>query len=281
MTKEQQKRCDSMLQEIRKKKHRVSLPLIERHLARYKTFYLGIRDMLADVTDYASFLEFRRFWRECAGIANLPKELAAFNDYLSLVEQFNAIVIAEMAAEPADGTDGQPQKKYVPILITEEEIGIGIREAQKPEPVHFGRRDANIESERRMDVEEKDAAEKEVLTEGYLPPLPLDYVPNMEIALTDCVYSMFLGSEKQPALPDRILLVPRPRLVCGQRLEIGCPACRGEPAEWAYPFYLSGIYQPPGNRLNRLCQYFPDGRRCGKFPDCALSGGFYRHLLYR
>lgn len=61
-------------------------------------------------------------------------------------------------------------------------------------PVRFGRKDANIEGERRADMEERDSEVEDLLTEGYLPPLPLDYTPNMEIALTDCVYSMFLGS---------------------------------------------------------------------------------------
>lgn len=121
MTEEQMKKLDNLLDEMNRAKEKNSLPLIEQHLARYSSFVLGLEQTLAEVTDYVSFREFQDEWKECEGIAKLPQELAAFHEYLSLVEQYNAVVLSELAAE-GDGKLGVLQKRlYMPILISREE----------------------------------------------------------------------------------------------------------------------------------------------------------------
>lgn len=60
-------------------------------------------------------------------------------------------------------------------------------------PAGFGRDSVSTEAIRRSTETEEPEEEEEVRTEGYMPPLPLDYTPNMQIPLDDCIYSMFIG----------------------------------------------------------------------------------------
>ncbi len=87
------------------------------HLERYREFVLNLRNSIADICDYDSFRIFRAKWKESGEIAMLPKELAAFNRYLSLANAYNAELIPELM------NDGKIME-FVPVMFTQEELDI-------------------------------------------------------------------------------------------------------------------------------------------------------------
>lgn len=57
----------------------------------------------------------------------------------------------------------------------------------------FDRNSVRTEAIRRSVETEEPEEETEIRSEGYMPPLPLEYTPNMQISMENCVFSMFIG----------------------------------------------------------------------------------------
>lgn len=105
--------------------------------------------------------------------------------------------VPEPASVPEPAADAvekapEPVKEPEPVMEKAPEPAV------EPAPAEtmtagFGRNSVSAEAIRRSEEAEEPEEEVEVRTEGYLPPLPVNYTPNMQIALDDCVYSMFLG----------------------------------------------------------------------------------------
>lgn len=57
----------------------------------------------------------------------------------------------------------------------------------------FCRDSVRTEAIRRSAEAEEPEVVMEERSEGYMPPLPIDYTPNMQLALDDCAFSMFIG----------------------------------------------------------------------------------------
>ena len=114
---ELKEQLDALQKSIQQIQQQFSLDDLERHLVRYSDFVLDIKNRLEAVENAEDFRAFRDEWKQCEGIRKLPKELSAFHEYQSLVEQYNALVIPALL----QGADTTP---YRPVFMGQREFDI-------------------------------------------------------------------------------------------------------------------------------------------------------------
>lgn len=117
MTEEQKTKIKQLWDQAAAAKGELNLERLSMHLGRYQEFVIGMKNSIAGIRDYDSFREFRARWKECGGIAMLPKELTAFNRYLSLANTYNAELIPELL-------NGGKVLEFVPVMFSQEELDI-------------------------------------------------------------------------------------------------------------------------------------------------------------
>lgn len=98
---------------------------------------------------------------------------------------------AELCGESPVGNKDIPEEdKHVRSEVADRRDGV---EGQGDLLAGFDRDSVRTEAIRRsMEAEEVEESVEE-LSEGYMPPLPIGYIPNMQLALDDCAFSMFIG----------------------------------------------------------------------------------------
>ncbi len=117
MTRELETKIRGLLEQAIEAKREFSMERLSIHLDRYRAFVLGMRSSIADIRDYESFRAFRTKWKESGGIAMLPKELTAFNRYMSLANTYNAELIPQLL-------NSGKVLELVPIMFSQDELDI-------------------------------------------------------------------------------------------------------------------------------------------------------------
>lgn len=133
----------------------------------------------------------------------------------STVEDELDALLKSLDVEDAD-TKGVIQEQESPILTEEMKKDIPETPATEPKPIpetSFSRMDADATPERTPGHKfMHDESGKEEKPQGYEPPLTGEIIPNTEIALSDCVYSIFLADvyEESSILKQKIFFMVAP-----------------------------------------------------------------------
>jgi hypothetical protein len=111
------KGLDELLEQIKEMEKTCNIADIKEHLTSYHNFIPGIKKTIATIEDKQSFDAFRQKWQNTTYIGKLPKELAAFNHYMSLISQYNDLIIpVYMRGEKIEG--------HKPIFLNEDLLSV-------------------------------------------------------------------------------------------------------------------------------------------------------------